>query len=107
MLRFPNADGCGDLGRFAAEAKGDELDAKASKPVRLRLDSRDDELESSDDNDEEPRTGVELGVTFGAGLWLALAQGDRFAVEKILGPFTFEKGELVEAYAINPLCEGR
>ena len=98
MFRCPNTDvGVGDFGRFAADAKGEELDANASKPVRLRLDSRGGELGTSADRDEEP--------TVGAGLGLGLAHGD-FLTENRLGPFTFEKGELVDAYAIKPLCNG-
>lgn len=101
LLRCPKADdeGVGDLGRLAADAKGEELDAKASKPVRLRLDSRDGELEISDERVDEPTTGdgLEMALDAVLELELELAHGDGLAGEKRLGPFTFENGELVDA----------
>jgi hypothetical protein len=99
LLRRPKTDeGVGDFGRLAAEAKGEELDAKASKPVRFKLDSREGELEISDESDEEPRIGVGLEIALGVvlELELELAHGDGLA-EKRLGPVTFANGELVDA----------
>lgn len=90
---MPNTAGVGDLGRFAAEANGDELEANASKPVRLRLDSRGGEPGTA----EEPSTGVGLEIAIGAALVLAMAQGEGLFEENMLGPFTFANGELVEA----------
>ena len=93
LLRLPNSAGVGDLGRFAADAKGDELDANASKPVRLRLDSRGGEPEAS------TSTGVGFAIGLGAVfvLVLAEAQGEGFMLLNRLGPLTDAKGELVEA----------
>lgn len=102
LLLLPNtgAAGGGDLGRFAADANGDELEAKASKPVRFRPDSREGELGIEVIKDEELRTGV--GDEIGLGAMLELAHGDGL-VENKLGPLTDAKGEFVEAYAIKPL----
>ena len=99
LLLLPNtaAAGGGDLGRFAADANGDEFEAKASKPVRFRLDSRGGELGIEAKKDEEPRMGVGVEIGLGATLELELAQGDGLVEEKRLGPLTDANGELVDA----------
>ena len=116
--------GGGDLGRFAALAKGDVVDANASNPVRLwacdvdavedetSLPSlpadveeppRGEEVEAKDEN-EEVVAPLENALAVGLPLLLAAVQGEVegcFA-PKIRGPETFENGDVVDAYAIKP-----
>jgi hypothetical protein len=83
----------GDFDR-AAEAKGDELDAKASNPERFVA-------EAKEDSPEEENLGKG-----GTGVWLmGTGEGDRDLLddENIFWPLTAAKGELVDAYAIKPL----
>lgn len=96
-LALPNLDEDPSTGDFdrAAETKGDEVDAKASNPERFVAE------------DEEDSPGAENLGSGGTGVWLT-GEGegvkDDLLDENIFWPLTAAKGELVDAYAIKPLC---
>ena len=122
-------DGGGDLGRFAALAKGDVDDAKASKPVRLFACACEGDAGEEDDPAEDDASLAATAAANGEGDVLDDAKGEAeplppkaFALEpevapvhdamdgclppKRRGPGTDANGELVEAYAMNPPCNG-
>ena len=81
----------GDFVRVT-DAKGDVEDANASKPERLSTVVVDGEL-ADWARSVENFDGIEEEVGI-------------LPEEKTLCPLTAANGELVEAYAINPLCKG-
>ncbi len=110
MLLWPNADGVaggGDLGRFAADPNGEVTDAKASNPVRFKVDSARafevEELKNGELLSDSLELGAGVDGPLAKGEVLELAHVDGLLGENMLGPFTEANGELVEAYAINPL----
>ena len=112
------------MGRFAALAKGDVVDANASNPLRLcacdvdavegeaslaplpanvKEPLKGEEVEAKDEN-EEVVAPLENALAVRLVLLLAAVQADAegcFA-PKIRGPVTFENGDVVDAYAIKP-----
>lgn len=95
---------------MAAEANGEDEDANASNPVRLRLISLRVGvlgvldivlLKSADGATIELLPGFGLEEALGKGDVLVLAHGELLVANR-LGPFTVANGELVEAYAANP-----
>lgn len=108
-------DGGGDFGRFAALAKGEVEDAKASKPVRLwacGADEEDDSLAATAAANGEGEVLVDANgdvtllppMAFGLEIDPALAheEVDGCLAPNMRGPCTEAKGELVDAYAANP-----
>ena len=105
-LRWLNRDcGGGDFGRLAAVANGDEDDAKASKPERLSpLVWGVGELGVIPGR-EDAASLVGAGLTDMGVAVLVEAVGPacvHVLDAKRLGPLTEAKGELVEAYDMNP-----
>lgn len=108
-------DGGGDFGRFAALAKGEVEDAKASKPVRLwacGADEEDVSLAATAAANGEGEVLVDANgdvtllppMAFGLEIEPALAheEVDGCLAPNMRGPCTEAKGELVDAYAANP-----
>lgn len=91
----PNAGGGGDLGRFATLANGDEVEEKASKPVRFWGRGVSGEafealflFSEPDANAEANELEVDANGLPGGGDWDLL---------NIRGPETDENGELLDA----------
>jgi hypothetical protein len=98
----------GDLARVA-EAKGDAELEKASKPVRF--------VAVGANVDESPEPDARAGTVGKRDSWAGDGGGDGDGplendeglelLPKILWPLTEANGELVDAYAMKPLCNER